>query len=216
MTGNTVIDALLWVIDRIQVNPPAQVAQLQEWVSRQIGKGPLVLITGHRRESFGEGFENICQAIAQLAEQFRDVHWVYPAHLNPHVQRPVRRILAGKSNVHLLDPLPYAAFAWLMDRSTLILTDSGGIQEEAPSLHKFVLVMRNKTERPEGIEAGCAKLVGNRAAGIVEGVTASLDEALGGRRPDVANPYGDGHSAERIVDAIAAYAQDDTGREVHG
>lgn len=203
VTGNTVIDALLWVLKRVQDDPPAEVRQLQDWVTEHVGDRRLVLITGHRRESLGTGLENICQAIANLAADLPYVHWVYPVHLNPNVQEPVRRILAGKPNVHLLDPLPYAPFCWLMQRSTLILTDSGGVQEEAPSLGKFVLVTRNTTERPEGIEAGCVKLVGNDQRRIVEQVSTFLtgDHARTAPR----NPYGDGQASARIADAILRY-----------
>jgi UDP-N-acetylglucosamine 2-epimerase (non-hydrolysing) len=160
----------------------------------------MVLITGHRRESFGEGFENICQAIAELAERHSDVCWVYPVHLNPNVQKQVRQILTGKKNVHLIDPLPYAAFAWLMNRSRFILTDSGGVQEEAPSLGKRVLVMRNKTERPEGVDAGVITLVGNEKKNIVEHCEGLLQTEA--EQFTKANPYGDGHASERILDVL--------------
>jgi UDP-N-acetylglucosamine 2-epimerase (non-hydrolysing) len=205
VTGNTVIDALLWVLQRIQTDPPAEVTEIRNWAERNIADKGMVLITGHRRESFGEGFENICNAIAELAGQFRDVHWVYPVHLNPNVQEPVRRILSNRPNVHLIEPLPYAPFAWLMQRSALILTDSGGIQEEAPSLGKRVLVMRNTTERPEGIEAGCTQLVGNSKKGIVTAVSACLSQ--GAQEWDIKrrNPYGDGQSSRRIAEAVLRY-----------
>jgi UDP-N-acetylglucosamine 2-epimerase (non-hydrolysing) len=204
VTGNTVIDALLWVQERIRIDPPADVLELQRWVDQHVGDRHLVLITGHRRESFGEGFENICRAIATLAARFPDVHWIYPVHLNPNVQEPVRRVLEGKPNVHLLDPLPYAPFGWLMERSTVILTDSGGVQEDAPSLGKRVFVMRNVTERPEGVEAGCVKLVGNRAECIVDEVAGAL--SANQTNLPARNPYGDGQASRRIADAIAAEA----------
>lgn len=205
LTGNTVIDALLWVLRRIETDPPAEVTEIQSWTQRNIADERMVVITGHRRESFGEGFENICNAIAELAGRFGDVHWVYPVHMNPNVQEPVRRILSGRRNVHLIEPLSYASFAWLMQRSALILTDSGGIQEEAPSLGKRVLVMRNTTERPEGIEAGCTQLVGNGREGIVAAVSACLSE--GGQELDIKsrNPYGDGQSSRRIADAMLRF-----------
>ena len=203
VTGNTVIDALHWVLDRVKTNPPPEVADLQQWARDRFDESPMVLITGHRRESFGEGFENICRAIAELAERFPHVHWVYPVHLNPNVQEPVRRLLDGKHNIHLLAPQPYAPFCWLMQRSTVILTDSGGVQEEAPSLGKFVFVMRNTTERPEGIDAGCVKLVGNERACIVENVAGYLDHPL--TPAEIASPYGDGQASRRIADAIVAY-----------
>ena len=160
----------------------------------------MVLITGHRRESFGQAFENICQAIAELAGRYNDVCWVYPVHLNPNVQEPVRRILTNRKNVHLIDPLPYAAFAWLMNRSKFILTDSGGMQEEAPSVGKRVLVMRNKAERPEGIKAGVATLVGNNKENIIKHCEQLLNDK--GQFTKEANPYGDGKAANRIVDVL--------------
>ena len=204
VTGNTVIDALLAVLQRIGTDPPEDVLKLRQWCDGACGEKPVVLITGHRRESFGEGFANICQAIAELSSRHRDVHWVYPVHLNPNVRGPVQSALSGLANVHLLEPLPYGPFAWLMQRSALILTDSGGVQEEAPSLGKRVLVMRNTTERPEGVQAGCVKLVGNRRESIVEAVEAELSNRP--RGPDPAeNPYGDGRSSRRIADAILAF-----------
>jgi len=202
VTGNTVIDALLWVLDRIRTDPTPDVVEIQRWANEHIGDRRMVLITGHRRESFGEGFENICRAILKLSQAFADVGWVYPVHLNPNVQEPVRRFLAQRPNVHLLAPLPYASFAWLMQRCTLILTDSGGVQEEAPTLKKPVVVMRNTTERPEGVQAGLVKLVGNEELRIVAGVTASL---TGDAPSDVANPYGDGRASGRILDALLRY-----------
>ncbi len=205
ITGNTVIDALLWVVNRLDSQPGPQVAEIQEWGTAQLGDRRMVLITGHRRESFGEGFENICRAILELAQRFDDVEWVYPVHLNPNVQEPVKRILGTARNVHLIDPQPYAPFAWLMKRSAVILTDSGGIQEEAPSLGKPVLVMRNTTERPEGVDAGLVKLVGNDRACIVREVTGALDGSGFAPAPGVANPYGDGGASERILDAIARF-----------
>ena len=205
VTGNTVIDALLWVLNSIQTAPTPDVQAIRQWTEKTIDQARMVLITGHRRESFGEGFENICNAIADLAGRFADVHWVYPVHLNPNVQEPVRRILAGRANVHLIDPLSYAPFAWLMQRSSLILTDSGGIQEEAPSLGKRVLVMRNTTERPEGIAAGCTQLVGNTREGIVAAVTACLSRRDQEADIQRRNPYGDGQGSRKIAEAILRY-----------
>jgi len=199
VTGNTVIDALHWVLERVLRDPPDEVRELQRWVAQHVGDRRIVLITGHRRESFGEGFENICHAIATLAGQFPDVHWVYPVHLNPQVQEPVRRVLGDVSNVHLLAPLSYAPFSWLMQRSTLILTDSGGVQEEAPSLGKRVLVMRNTTERPEGVEAGCVTLVGNGRERIVAEASKCLRD---GTAAVAVSPYGDGRASERIAAAL--------------
>ena len=205
VTGNSVVDALLWTLKRVREDPPADVRGLQDWVANHVGGGRCALITGHRRESFGEGFENICQAIANLADAFSDVHWVYPMHLNPNVQEPVRRLLGHLANVHLLDPLPYAPFCWLMSKAELILTDSGGVQEEAPSLGKAVFVMRNTTERPEGVEAGCVQLVGNKRERIEEAVSGFLRRGTGERR-ERANPYGDGHASERVADALVLHA----------
>ncbi len=203
VTGNTVIDALLWVLDRIKTDPPTDVANIQRWADEHVAEHPVVLITGHRRESFGAGFESICRAVLNLAQAFPDVHWVYPVHLNPNVQEPVRRVLGQRPNIHLLKPLPYAAFAWLMQRSTCLLTDSGGVQEEAPTLKKPVLVMRNTTERPEGVQAGLVKLVGNDEQRIVAGVTATLSACLAGDAPvGGENPYGDGRASGRILDSL--------------
>jgi UDP-N-acetylglucosamine 2-epimerase len=199
VTGNTVIDALLWVRERVRQSPPALPNGLAGWIEgRQV-----VLVTGHRRESFGEGFENICRAIHQVAEAHTEVGFVYPVHLNPNVREPVERILGKHERILLIDPLPYEPFVWLMDACTLVLTDSGGIQEEAPSLGKPVLVMREVTERPEGIEAGVARLVGVRQAGIARALLELLDDE-GKRRAMTAvqNPYGDGKAAQRILQII--------------
>jgi UDP-N-acetylglucosamine 2-epimerase (non-hydrolysing) len=198
VTGNTVIDALLWAVDRERSAP-------QRWRDKYAGLGDrrVVLVTGHRRESFGQGFCDICQAVATLADRFADVEFVYPVHLNPNVQGPVYRILGDKKNVHLTVPAPYPEFVWLMDRATVILTDSGGVQEEAPSLRKPILVMRETTERPEALEAGAVELVGTSVEKIVGGVSTLLtDAAEYARRQIDVNPYGDGHAAERIVDIL--------------
>ena len=207
VTGNTVIDALLAVQAKIGDSPT---------LARQLaGRFPflrddarLLLITGHRRENFGDGFERICEAIRQLAERFPDADIVYPVHLNPNVQAPVKRLLAGIGNVHLIEPLDYLPFVYLMTRSTLILTDSGGIQEEAPSLGKPVLVMRDTTERPEAVEAGTVRLVGTDVAAIVGGVAELLDDPAAYTRMSVAhNPYGDGRACERIAAALLAWVR---------
>ena len=173
---------------------------------------PLVLITGHRRENFGGGFENICQAIAHLAGQFPETHFVYPVHLNPRVREPVMRILSPGTpgallpNVHLIEPLDYLSFVALMNRATLILTDSGGVQEEAPSLGKPVIVMRDTTERPEAVKAGTVKVVGADTQNIVKAVAALLTRpALYKKMSTAYNPYGDGHATERIVSACRAF-----------
>jgi UDP-N-acetylglucosamine 2-epimerase (non-hydrolysing) len=163
----------------------------------------MVLVTGHRRENFGGGFEQICEGIRQLAQRFGDVQFVYPVHLNPHVQAPVRSRLGQLPNVHLVPPAPYPEFVWLMDRSSVILTDSGGVQEEAPSLKKPVLVMRETTERPEAVEAGAVELVGTSVERIVSRMSALLTDSREYARHQIAtNPYGDGQAAHRIVDLM--------------
>jgi UDP-N-acetylglucosamine 2-epimerase (non-hydrolysing) len=216
VTGNTVIDALFLARAKVKRNPALF---LQSQISYLKSNAPLVLITGHRRENFGEGFENICRAIAQLARQFPETHFVYPVHLNPRVREPVKRILAlGAShsalgspsallpNVHLIEPLDYLSFVALMDRSTLILTDSGGVQEEAPSLGKPVIVMRDTTERPEAVTAGTVKLVGANTRNIVKETAALLTQpALRKRMSAAHNPYGDGRATERIVAACQKF-----------
>jgi len=201
VTGNTVIDALLWVRDRNRQTPP----DLPEGLKKDIVGYRLVLVTGHRRESFGEGFQNICDAIRQVAEEYKEVVFIYPVHLNPNVRQPVNAILGNLPNVRLIEPLAYAAFVWLMDQSEIVLTDSGGVQEEAPSLGKPVLVMREETERPEGIQAGNAILVGTRQKRIVQELERLLnhpEERLSMTK--VSNPYGDGKAATRIVDILAS------------
>jgi UDP-N-acetylglucosamine 2-epimerase (non-hydrolysing) len=212
VTGNPVIDALKLVLPRAR-EECAEIPGLS--LPEEDGKGRrrLVLITGHRRESFGGGFEQICRAIAELAKSHRDVDFVYPVHLNPKVREPVGRILGGAeggrsrlSNVHLLGPLSYLPFVALMARSDVVLTDSGGIQEEAPSLGKPVLVMRDTTERPEGVTAGTVKLVGTDRRRIVEEVSRLLEDERAYRRMAGArNPYGNGRSAEKIVTACVAF-----------
>ncbi|NUQ62279.1 MAG: UDP-N-acetylglucosamine 2-epimerase (non-hydrolyzing) [Pirellulales bacterium] len=200
VTGNTVIDALLRTVERER----AGASRWQEKYA-MLGDRPVVLITGHRRESFGHGFENICRAVALLAERFSDCRFVYPVHLNPNVQGPVRRTLGDRPNVHLVAPAAYPEFVWLMDRSTLVLTDSGGVQEEAPSLKKPVLVMRETTERPEAVEAGAARLVGTSVGSIVDGVATLLTDPVEYAACQIErNPYGDGKAAERIVDLMLA------------
>jgi UDP-N-acetylglucosamine 2-epimerase (non-hydrolysing) len=200
VTGNTVVDALLWTIEAERRNRAAWQAKYA-----YLGDQPLVLVTGHRRENFGAGLARLCQALARLAAQFPSTHFVYPVHLNPQVHGPVHKALSGLSNVHLARPAPYPEFVWLMDRSTLILTDSGGVQEEAPSLGKPVLVMRDATERPEAIESGAAELVGTSAEAIVKRVASLLRDARR-REPPRANPFGDGHAAERIAQLLAERA----------
>jgi UDP-N-acetylglucosamine 2-epimerase (non-hydrolysing) len=200
VTGNTVIDALLWVRERMRAAPPELPRGLLEAVTER----QVILVTGHRRESFGDGFENICLAIREVVDNFVNVAFIYPVHLNPNVREPVNRILGGHPRIHLIAPLSYGPFVWLMDRATIVLTDSGGVQEEAPSLGKPVLVMRETTERPEGITAGNALLVGVQKERIVDGLKQLLEDPE--RRSMMAgvnNPYGDGRAAERIVDILS-------------
>jgi UDP-N-acetylglucosamine 2-epimerase (non-hydrolysing) len=208
VTGNTVIDALLSVVSMIEFTPEL-ITKFEDDYSFLNPKNRLILVTGHRREAFGRGFENICLALADIADSRNDVDILYPVHLNPNVQEPVRRILGGEGfeNIHLIEPVDYLPFVYLMNRSYLILTDSGGIQEEAPSLGKPVLVMRNTTERPEAIEAGSVKLVGaDRELIITETLRLLDDPAEYARMSLTHNPYGDGHAAERIVTVMAGGA----------
>lgn len=198
VTGNTVIDALMDVVSRIERDETLRGA-LDASLPRLDPTRRLILVTGHRRENFGQGFENICQALRQVASE-QDVEVVYPVHLNPNVQEPVRRVLAGCDRVHLIDPLDYLPFVRLMSRSHLVITDSGGIQEEAPSLGKPVLVMRDTTERPEAVEAGTVRLVGTEVERIVaDTITLLTDEAQYQSMSRAHNPYGDGLAARRIA-----------------
>jgi UDP-N-acetylglucosamine 2-epimerase (non-hydrolysing) len=210
VTGNTVIDALQMVVKRLAEDKAlanevaAKITQMGYDVQRLDGKRRMVLITGHRRENFGEGFLNICHAIKHLAEQYKDVDFVYPMHLNPNVRKPVLEILGEKAeNVFLIEPLDYLPFVYMMQHSTLILTDSGGVQEEAPGLGKPVLVMRDTTERPEAVEAGTVLLVGTNREKIEQGVSMLLDDSETYRRmSEAVNPYGDGNACNRIVDRL--------------
>ncbi|MGJ0194264.1 non-hydrolyzing UDP-N-acetylglucosamine 2-epimerase [Pantoea sp. RRHST58] len=202
VTGNTVIDALLWVRDRVIADPGLN-AQLAGCYPFLDSEKKLVLVTGHRRESFGEGFERICSALARIARQHPDAQIVYPVHLNPNVSEPVNRILSGIDNIVLIEPQEYLPFVWLMNRAWLILTDSGGIQEEAPSLGKPVLVMRDATERPEAVDAGTVKLVGTDVEKIVAEVGLLLtDESAWQTMSRAHNPYGDGNACQRILQAL--------------
>ncbi len=197
ITGNTVIDALFYVKDKVLKNPPA-ITQIPNEILN--GEKQIVLITGHRRENFGDGFINICNAIAELAETFKNHIFIYPVHLNPNVQSPVNEILKNKPNILLIEPLSYLPFVYLMTKAKIILTDSGGIQEEAPSLGIPVLVMREVTERPEAVEAGCVQLVGTDKDKIIEMVTRLLtDDVYFKKMQMVINPYGDGKAVERIM-----------------
>ena len=202
ITGNTVIDALYHVRASIRASYP----RFEKEFPNVDFSRRMILVTGHRRENFGPGFQAICRGIREIAETERDVEIIYPVHLNPNVQKPVRAILAGLSNVHLIAPLEYRPFVFLMDRSYLILTDSGGVQEEAPSLGKPVLVMRHHTERPEAVKAGTVKLVGTDRSKIVREVRRLLHDARVYRNMSRAhNPYGDGKASPRIVAAIKRY-----------
>jgi UDP-N-acetylglucosamine 2-epimerase (non-hydrolysing) len=206
VTGNTVVDALLWALEKTQRNTYAEVEDIKAVVQERIGDQRIVLITAHRRESFGQPFRDMCGAMRTIATQYPDTHLVYPVHLNPNVLQPVHEVLDGVPNVHLIPPLSYLAFVWLMNRSHLILTDSGGIQEEAPSLGKPVLVMRETTERPEGIQAGTSILVGRDPRKIVSTAETFLsDEKLYRRVAQLANPYGDGRASLRITETIGEY-----------
>ena len=206
VTGNTVIDALLWALEIIKQAPHPDVEKLRKWVCQTVGENRIVLITAHRRESFGQPFRDMLGAMKELALAHEEIHFVYPVHLNPNVRQPAHEILEGIKNVHLIEPLSYLPFVWLMDRSYLILTDSGGIQEEAPTLAKPVLVMREVTERPEGIETGTSILVGRDKKKIIATVESFLtDSSLYKGVAQISNPYGDGRASERIVDILYRY-----------
>lgn len=198
--GNTVIDSLFLALEIIKAKGEDNYAANFTAVNFE---KRVVLITGHRRESFGEPFRNICSAIKEISERFNDVEFVYPVHLNPNVQQPVNELLSDLDNVHLIEPLDYPNLVWLMSRCYLILTDSGGIQEEGPSLGKPVLVMREVTERQEGIDAGTAKLVGTDRDVIVENMVELLsDEQVYAKMANATNPYGDGSTSQQIADII--------------
>jgi len=204
ITGNTVIDALKLVSQRLDEDTALAARQAAALPALAPGRR-LILVTGHRRENFGDGFEQICAALATLADR-PDVQIVYPVHLNPNVQAPVRALLSGRPNVHLIEPQDYLPFVWLLKQCHLVLTDSGGLQEEAPVLGKPVLVMRETTERPEAIEAGTAALVGADCPRIVAAVNELLDDAAAYRRMAQAhNPYGDGTAALQITTALARW-----------
>lgn len=205
VTGNTVIDALQDIVARFEGNRSLdqRMRQLFPFLNPQ---KKMILVTGHRRENFGQGFENICYSLEEISNNL-DVQIVYPVHLNPNVQEPVRKILESNKNIHLIDPQEYLNFVWLMKESYLIITDSGGVQEEAPSLGKPVLVMRETTERPEAVEAGTVRLVGTDRKRIVsEASNLLLDEMAYAKMARSINPYGDGRAAERIAAILAAEA----------
>ena len=200
VTGNTVIDALYLALERVKANPQNIPGLPPDTMTNG---HPLVLITGHRRESFGEGFRNICLAITELAQRFPSADFVYPVHLNPNVREPVFNLLGNRPNIHLIDPLGYLPFVAIMNRAKIILTDSGGVQEEAPSLGKPVLVMRDTTERPEAVAMGTVKLVGTDPDAIVTNVsTLMTDRASYEQMANAVNPYGDGRASSRIVDIL--------------
>ena len=213
VTGNTVIDALHQVVEKIKSNPELD-AQLEELlrksgydVNRLNDGKKLVLITGHRRENFGDGFINICNAIKSLSEKYTDVDFVYPMHLNPNVRKPIHEVfgedLSNLNNMFFIEPLEYLSFVYLMEKSTIVLTDSGGIQEEAPGLGKPVLVMRDTTERPEALKAGTVKLVGTNYSAIITEVSKLLEDNTYYTQMSMAvNPYGDGHACERITNFL--------------
>jgi UDP-N-acetylglucosamine 2-epimerase (non-hydrolysing) len=202
VTGNTVIDALL-IADEIVGSRPIAIPGVPTELMDERCATPLILITGHRRENFGDGFVSICEAISELAERYADAAFVYPVHLNPNVRTPVHAMLGGKPNIHLIEPLEYLPFVSLMKRAKIVLTDSGGVQEEAPSLGKPVLVMRENTERPEAVAAGTVKIVGTNKASIIREVSALMEsDAEYSAMANAVNPYGDGLSAKRIVEII--------------
>ena len=205
VTGNTVIDAILLVNNNL--NEHKVIKTLPEDIQEIIfKKSPFILITGHRRESFGECFEEMCQAIKALAKKFPQLHFIYPVHLNPNVQKPVNEILGSESNIHLTSPLDYEPFVLLMRKCTLVLSDSGGVQEEAPSLDKPVLVMREKTERMEGVNAGTLKLVGTNKDSIIQNVSELiLNKDAYDEMANSVNPYGDGNASIKIVKEIERF-----------
>ena len=202
ITGNTVIDGLLWMKEKIE-NSPLLLRRLRDLFRFLNPDKKLILLTAHRRESFGQGLENMCKALRTIALNHPDAEILYPVHPNPHVRQPVKRLLTGISNIHLIEPLEYPSFVYLMMQSYLILTDSGGIQEEAPSLGKPVLVMRDTTERPEAVAAGTVKLVGTDINKIVAAVSQLLEHQDAYDRMSRAhNPYGDGHACDRIINVL--------------
>ncbi|KPZ66062.1 UDP-N-acetylglucosamine 2-epimerase [Pseudoalteromonas sp. P1-16-1b] len=208
ITGNTVIDALLQVVDKVKTDS-ALISTLKAKFPELDETKKLILVTGHRRESFGGGFERICEALVEIATAHPDTQILYPMHLNPNVREPVNRILKNVDNVHLIEPQDYLPFVYLMNQAHIIVTDSGGVQEEAPSLGKPVLVMRDTTERPEAVEAGTVKLVGTDKARIVNEVNNLLTNAEEYQSMSRAhNPYGDGKACERIVAKIKQHFKD--------
>jgi len=203
ITGNTVIDALMAVVARLERDPELT-RNFEQTFGFLDSRRPLILVTGHRRESFGSGFERICTALAKIAARYPHAQIVYPVHMNPKVREPVERILQGIDNIRLIEPQDYLPFVYLMNRAHLILTDSGGVQEEAPSLGKPVLVMRDTTERPEAVDAGTVRLVGTDIQVIVREVSRLLDDSAAYDQMAFAhNPYGDGKACDRIVEILS-------------
>ena len=206
ITGNTVIDALMNVKTKINRDLNLKnklLKRLQEFCNDNIFKKKYILITGHRRENFGDGFKEICRAVVRLSKEFKDINFIYPVHLNPQVRKPVNKLLASLNNVYLIPPQDYDSFLLLLDRCLAVLTDSGGIQEEAPSLGKPVMVMRDKTERPEAVVAGTVKLVGANEQRIYEGVKELLnDSKLYNEMSEAHNPYGDGKASKKILKVL--------------
>ena len=206
ITGNTVIDALHWVLKKINQDDKRRMNLeniLNTYLSFDWKRESFVLITAHRRENFGNGFLQICSAIKELATKYPNIHFIYPVHLNPNVSKPVYKILNGFDNIHLIEPLEYEPFIYLLKYSYIVLTDSGGIQEEAPSLGKPVLVMRDVTERPEAVKAGTVKIVGSNSLRIIENLSLLLDDKKYYQKMSRAhNPYGDGLACQRIVDVL--------------
>lgn len=201
VTGNTVIDALLDSVKKVNVTPSTFVTNISE----MLGEKEMILVTGHRRENHGQGFINICEALQQIAQAHPEIEIIYPVHLNPKVKEPVHRILGTVSNIQLIEPLAYQDFIWMMNRSKIIITDSGGVQEEAPSLGKPVLVMRDTTERPEAVDAGTVILVGTHIDTIVNETNKLLtNTALYNKMSALHNPYGDGKACEKVVRFIAS------------
>jgi UDP-N-acetylglucosamine 2-epimerase (non-hydrolysing) len=203
VTGNTVIDSLFYTLKKLENLEEPEIESLKKIVSLD---KKIILVTGHRRENFGDGFLNICLAIKAIAEKFKDVEIIFPVHLNPNVQKPVYDLLNSQHNIKLIAPLSYVSFIWLLNKSYLVLTDSGGIQEEAPSLGKPVLVMRENTERPEAVEAGTVILVGTDKNKIIEVTTQLLnDSEFYSNMSALHNPYGDGNASKRIVDFLIKF-----------
>lgn len=208
ITGNTVVDSLKDIVNQIEGDIFLS-SKLHRKFSFLCVDRKVILVTGHRRENFGNGFENICKALLQVAKMFPDIDIVYPVHLNPNVQIPVKALLGNISNIYLIEPVDYLHFVYLMNVSYIILTDSGGIQEEAPTLGKPVLLMRETTERPEAVDVGGVKLVGNRVDSIVSNVSQLINDAhLYKQMSNVDNPYGDGNASKRILEIIASWAID--------